>query len=203
MDRKIVLILLTVVFIAAAATSPELELIVMAGESQNNAEICIEEDPLDLKNTKANNTQVKNRYEAEDSAAADTETEIAARDITVETEAVQAESAAVNTETKAAARDIAVENEAEVQVKSVAGNTETEAAETSGTRAKTAENKTIKQTYSDNCWSFMAAILPTQSLTLNIDNGSYYANLPTDIKVGWIKIGSTWNYFDTSGRMLI
>lgn len=118
MDRKIVLILLTVVFIAAAATSPELELVVMAGESQNSAEICIEEDSSDHENTKADNTKVKNKYETEDSEA-------------------------------------------------------------------------------------MAAILPAQGLTLNIDTGFYYVNLPADMKAGWIKIGSTWNYFDTSGRMLI
>lgn len=182
MDKKIVLILLTVVFIAAAATSPELELIVMASESQNNAEICIEEDSLDHENTRANNTQVKNKYEAEDSAA---------------------RAAAADTETKATAIDTAVKTEAEVQVESAASNTETKTAETTAARVKTAENKTIKQAYGGNCWSFMAAILPTQGLTLNIDNGSYYANLPADMKTGWIKIGSTWNYFDTSGRMLI
>lgn len=152
----------------------------MASESQNNAEICIEEDSLDHENTKANNTQVKNKYEAEDSAA---------------------RTAAADTETKAAAIDITVETEAEVQVKSTTSNTES--AETSDTRVKTAENKTVKQADGGNCWSFMAAILPTQGLTLNIDNGSYYANLPADMKTGWIKIGSTWNYFDTSGRMLI
>ena len=140
MDKKIVLILLTVVFIAAAATSPELELIVMADESQSNAEICIEEDLLDLKDTKADDDQVKNKYEAE----------------------------------------------------------------STDTKVKTAESKADKQTQSSsNVNSFLTASLPSQELTLNIDTGFYYVNLPADMKAGWIKIGSTWNYFDTSGRRLI
>ncbi len=140
MDKKIVLILLTVVFIAAAATSPELELIVMADESQSNAEICIEEDLLDLKDTKADDDQVKNKYEAE----------------------------------------------------------------STDTKVKTAESKAGKQTQnSSNVNSFLTASLPSQGLTLNIDTGFYYVNLPADMKAGWIKIGSTWNYFDTSGRRLI
>jgi hypothetical protein len=137
MDKKIVLILLTVVFIAAAATSPELELIVMADESQSNAEICLEEDLLDLKDTKADDDQVKNKYEAE----------------------------------------------------------------STDTKVKTAESKAGKQTQnSSNVNSFLTASLPSQGLTLNIDTGFYYVNLPADMKAGWIKIGSTWNYFDTSGR---
>ncbi len=140
MDKKIVLILLTVVFIAAAATSPELELIVMADESQSNAEICLEEDLLDLKDTKADDDQVKNKYEAE----------------------------------------------------------------STDTKVKTAESKAGKQTQnSSNVNSFLTASLPSQGLTLNIDTGFYYVNLPADMKAGWIKIGSTWNYFDTSGRRLI
>ena len=140
MDKKIVLILLTVVFIAAAATSPELELIVMADESQSNAEICLEEDLLDLKDTKADDDQVKNKYEAE----------------------------------------------------------------STDTKVKTAESKAGKQTQnSSNVNSFLTAFLPSQGLTLNIDTGFYYVNLPADMKAGWIKIGSTWNYFDTSGRRLI
>ena len=140
MDKKIVLILLTVVFIAAAATSPELELIVMADESQSNAEICLEEDLLDLKDTKADDDQVKNKYEAE----------------------------------------------------------------STDTKVKTAESKAGKQTQnSSNVNSFLTAYLPSQGLTLNIDTGFYYVNLPADMKAGWIKIGSTWNYFDTSGRRLI
>ena len=140
MDKKIVLILLTVVFIAAAATSPELELIVMADESQSNAEICLEEDLLDLKDTKADDDQVKNKYEAE----------------------------------------------------------------SADTKVKTAESKAGKQTQSsNNVNSFLTASLPSQGLTLNIDTGFYYVNLPADMKAGWIKIGSTWNYFDTSGRRLI
>ena len=140
MDKKIVLILLTVVFIAAAATSPELELIVMADESQSNAEICIEEDLLDLKDTKADDDQVKNKYEAE----------------------------------------------------------------STDTKVKTAESKADKQTQnSSNVNSFLTAYLPSQGMTLNIDTGFYYVNLPADMKAGWIKIGSTWNYFDTSGRRLI
>ena len=140
MDKKIVLILLTVVFIAAAATSPELELIVMADESQSNAEICLEEDLLDLKDTKADDDQVKNKYEAE----------------------------------------------------------------STDTKVKTAESKAGKQTQnSSNVNSFLTASLSSQGLTLNIDTGFYYVNLPADMKAGWIKIGSTWNYFDTSGRRLI
>ena len=112
----------------------------MADESQSNAEICIEEDLLDLKDTKADDDQVKNKYEAE----------------------------------------------------------------STDTKVKTAESKAGKQTQnSSNVNSFLTASLPSQGLTLNIDTGFYYVNLPADMKAGWIKIGSTWNYFDTSGRRLI
>ncbi len=180
MDKKIVLILLTVVFIAAAATSPELELVVMANESQINAQVCLEEDSSDLENTKTNNDQVENKYEAQAPAV---------------------RTAANDSRNEVAAVDVAAEAEPGTQVKSAAGNIESEAAETTDTRVKEAENKKIKQAYGDNDGTSMDAFCPKQSLTLDIDTGFYYVNLPADVKVGWIKIGSTWNYFDTSGRM--